>query len=69
MDVYEYGDLIEHHSNDNEKPEVTAYAVYGMSAPKSIKTMKVSELVLNCLVIFMVDSSSSHNFIDISLAK
>ncbi|TQD70724.1 hypothetical protein C1H46_043741 [Malus baccata] len=69
IDVYDNGDLIEHQSDDSEEPEVIACAVYGIPAPKSIRTMKINGLVLNCPAIFLVDSGSSHNFIDISLVK
>lgn len=69
IDMYKNGDLIEHQFDDNEEPEVTACAVYGMHAPKSIRTMKISGLVYNCPAIFLVDSGSSHIFIDISLVK
>lgn len=69
IDVYENGDLIEHQYDDSEKPEVTACAVYGIPTPKSIKTMKINGLVFNCPAIFLVDSGSSHHFIDISLVK
>ncbi|XP_068328267.1 uncharacterized protein [Pyrus communis] len=59
MDVYENGDLIEHHSDDNEESEGTACEVYGMPTPKSIRKMKVSGLVLNCPAIFLVDSGAA----------
>ncbi|KAM1590887.1 hypothetical protein ACFX15_034259 [Malus domestica] len=55
IDVYENGHLIEHESDDTDEPEVMACAVYGMPAPKSIRTMKVNGLVLNCLAIFLID--------------
>ena len=69
MDVYEPSHPNECESDDNGEPEVTACAVYGMPAPKSIRTMKVNGLVLNCPAIFLIDSGSSHNFIDIALVK
>lgn len=56
-------------TNENDEPKVIAYAVYSVTAPKSIRTMKVNGLVMNCPAIFLVDSGSSHNFIDISLVK
>lgn len=55
IDVYENGHLIEHESDDTDEPEVMACAVYGMPAPKSIQTMKVNGLVLNCPAIFLID--------------
>ncbi|KAM2104973.1 hypothetical protein ACFX1R_015519 [Malus domestica] len=69
LDMYDDGDLVEHHSETHDEPEVTACAVYGMPAPKSIRTMKIQGLVFNCPAIFLVDSGSSHNFIDIALVK
>ena len=69
MDVYETGHPNEYESDDNGELEVTACAVYGMPAPKSIRTMKVNGLVLNGPAIFLTDSGSSHNFIDIALVK
>lgn len=53
--------------NDLEEtePEITACALFGTPAPPSINIMKVSGFIKNCLVTSLIDSRSSHNFIDL----
>lgn len=54
---------------ENEEHEITACALFGTLAPSSINTMKVPRFIKNCPVTIMVDSNSSHNFVDIGLVK
>lgn len=54
---------------ENEELEITSCARFGTLAPPSINTMKVSGLIKNCHVTILIDSSSSHNFVDLRLVK
>lgn len=54
---------------ENLELEITACALFGIPAPKSIKTMKVCGMIKNCSLVKLIDSRSSHNFIDLSLVK
>ena len=48
---------------------ITACAVYGVSAPDNIPTMKVLGSIKNCPAVILFYSGSSHNFINFALAK
>ncbi|CAL2271884.1 unnamed protein product [Prunus armeniaca] len=48
---------------------ITACALYGTPAPLAIKTMKLTAVIKNCPVVVLLDSGSSHNFIDIGMVK
>ncbi|KAI5338356.1 hypothetical protein L3X38_017627 [Prunus dulcis] len=48
---------------------ITACALYGTPAPIAIKTMKLTAVIKNCPVVVLLDSGSSHNFIDIGMVK
>ncbi|XP_008239126.1 PREDICTED: uncharacterized protein LOC103337735 [Prunus mume] len=48
---------------------ITACALYGTPAPLAIKTMKLTAVIKNCPVVVLLDSGSSHNFIDLSMVK
>ncbi|CAL9017595.1 unnamed protein product, partial [Prunus brigantina] len=48
---------------------ITACALYGTPAPIAIKTMKLTTVIKNCPVVVLLDSGSSHNFIDIGMVK
>ncbi|KAB2619455.1 hypothetical protein D8674_015324 [Pyrus ussuriensis x Pyrus communis] len=54
---------------DNEELEITACALYGIPAPPTIKIMKVNGFIKNCHVTILIDSGSSHNFVDLDLVK
>lgn len=54
---------------ENLEPEIIACELFGTPTPKSIKTMKVCGMIKNCSVVILIDSGSSHNFIDLSLVK
>lgn len=57
--------------DENVEPEITASACafFGTPPPSSIRTMKVFRVIKNCPVVILIDSGSSHNFIDSSLVK
>lgn len=69
IDVYDSMNEVANHGKDNFELEVTVCAVYGTHEPLSIRTMKIYGLTKNGLVVFIIDSSSSHNFVDVSLVK
>ncbi|CAB4320249.1 unnamed protein product [Prunus armeniaca] len=48
---------------------ITTCALYGTPALLAIKTMKLTAIIKNCLVVVLLDSGSSHNFIDIGMVK
>ncbi|KAF9660791.1 hypothetical protein SADUNF_Sadunf19G0000400 [Salix dunnii] len=48
---------------------ITTCALYGTPAPIAIKTMKITAIIKNCVVVVLLDSGSSHNFIHIGLVK
>ncbi|CAB4314119.1 unnamed protein product [Prunus armeniaca] len=48
---------------------ITACALYGTPAPLAIKTMKLTAVIKNCPVVVLLDSGSSHNFIDLGMVK
>ncbi|KAI5343165.1 hypothetical protein L3X38_011041 [Prunus dulcis] len=48
---------------------ITACALYGTPAPLAIKTMKLTAVIKNCPVVVLLDSGSSHNFINIGMVK
>ncbi|CAL8175631.1 unnamed protein product [Prunus armeniaca] len=48
---------------------ITACALYGTPASIAIKTMKLIDVIKNCPVVVLLDSGSSHNFIDIGMVK
>lgn len=52
-----------------EEPEITACELFGTPIPPTIQTMKVSRYMKNCHVTILIDSSSSHNFVDVGLVK
>lgn len=54
---------------DIEELEITTCALFGTPAPPTIQTMKVSRYIKNCPVTILIDSGSSHNFVDIGLVK
>lgn len=49
--------------------ELSECAFYGTSAKQSVQTMKVEGLVRNQTVRILLDSRSTHNFLDFRLAK
>lgn len=53
---------------ETEEPEITTCALFGTSAP-SINTMKVCGSIKNCPATILIDSGSSHNFVDVGLVK
>ena len=54
---------------ENEELEITACALFGTPAPPFLKTMRVTGFVKQCPVTILVDSGSSHNFVDIGLVR
>lgn len=54
---------------DNEELEIMACALFGTPAPPTINTMKVFGYIKNCPVTILIDSGSSHNFVDLGLVK
>ena len=54
---------------EDEEPEITACALFGTLAPSSIQTMKVTGYIKNCPTTILIDSGSSHNFIDVGLVR
>ncbi|KAM1775774.1 hypothetical protein ACFX11_042662 [Malus domestica] len=71
IDVQDF-DNFEKEENDiveTEEPEITACALFGTPAPPTINTMRVQGFIKNCPVTILIDSGSSHNFIDLSLVK
>lgn len=52
-----------------EELEITTCALFGTSAPPTIQTMKVSGYIKSCPVTILIDSGSSHNFVDVELVK
>lgn len=54
---------------ETKEPEITAYALFGTPAPATINTMRVTGFIKHCSVTILIDSGSSHNFVDMGLVK
>lgn len=68
INVQEYEEMAQI-EEENLEPEITVRALFGTPSPRSIKTMKVYGMIKNCSVVILIDSGSSHNFIDLALVK
>lgn len=67
-------DYVEGKENEEEnlketELEITECALFRTPTSPSINTMKFPGLVKNCPVTILIDSGSSHNFIDLGLVK
>lgn len=61
--------LCETENLKTEELDITACALFGTPAPPTIQTIKVSCYIKNYHVTILIDSRSSHNFIDVGLVK